>query len=335
MALIARWLFNTNSDDSGNGYSFTTNGTLNRNGFMAFDGATYADVNGLTQLPDTCTIRLVIRPTDMSGNYAWVALNATTPDNIFQIGMWWPDFNVLLANESWHPGSPSAYLAVGKQSVIVVVFEAQTSGTLCRLYIDAVYIGSYTFSGKFSSSATGRKAFTIGQEWDGSSRSDYFKGEMYLVDIYDTAFTEQEAIASCSFSASPVAKEMASRTFSNNESREDAWPGETSTKESTGKTHKNQFPIIDVSTTLTPPVRTDLGFIEGIVTRKQVIASGKTVVCLDDRFNLVAKTVTNAAGYYRFDMLSIDRLYAIHAYDNQSYQYAPVGADRRKPEAYA
>ena len=48
----------------------------------------------------------------------------------------------------------------------------------------------------------------------------------------------------------------------------------------------------------------------------------------------VAETFSDAFGNYRFDGLMLGRYYTVIAQDNDSYQYAPVSADRRKPEAY-
>lgn len=122
--------------------------------------------------------------------------------------------------------------------------------------------------------------------------------------------------------------------WANNETREQAWPGENSIKETPAQSPEKICPITSVSALSAPPSRKDFGFISGIVTRKSVPAAGKHVICLDERFNLVAETISAGNGYYRFDNLLINKLYTIHAYDNEIYQYAPVGADRRMPEAY-
>ncbi len=83
-----------------------------------------------------------------------------------------------------------------------------------------------------------------------------------------------------------------------------------------------------------PPIRSELGFIRGVITRKGQIAAGQHVVCLNSRFNLVAETISAADGSYRFDSLSIYDTYIVLAQDNWDFKYAPVGADRRTPEAY-
>lgn len=84
-----------------------------------------------------------------------------------------------------------------------------------------------------------------------------------------------------------------------------------------------------------PPLRSELGFIRGSVTRKGNIAVGQHLVCLNSRFNLVAETVSAADGSYRFDSLSMYDTYIVIAQDNFDFKYAPVGADRRTPEAYS
>lgn len=84
-----------------------------------------------------------------------------------------------------------------------------------------------------------------------------------------------------------------------------------------------------------PPLRAELGFIRGVITRKGQIAAGQHVVCLNSRFNLIAETVSAADGSYRFDSLSLYDTYIVIAQDNWDFKYAPVGADRRTPEAYS
>ena len=122
--------------------------------------------------------------------------------------------------------------------------------------------------------------------------------------------------------------------WANPETREQAWPGEYSVKETLAQLPEKAFPVLAVSALSAPPSRSDLGYIAGVITRKGVVAPNKHVICLDARFNLVAETTSAENGYYRFDNLPINGLCAIHAYDNETYQYAPVGADRRTPEAY-
>jgi len=91
----------------------------------------------------------------------------------------------------------------------------------------------------------------------------------------------------------------------------------------------NLVPHFDV-----PPSRASLGYIAGVITRQQVPAVGQRVLCLDKSWNLVAETRSGAGGAYRFDGLNRNEQYTILAQDNWTFTYAPVGADRRTPEAY-
>lgn len=99
--------------------------------------------------------------------------------------------------------------------------------------------------------------------------------------------------------------------------------------------HIKAFKHIMQSDSLRVPLRSELGFIRGVITRKGQIAAGQHVVCLNSRFNLVAETISAADGSYRFDSLSIYDTYIVIAQDNWDFKYAPVGADRRTPEAYS
>lgn len=135
--------------------------------------------------------------------------------------------------------------------------------------------------------------------------------------------------------AADVAKNLSALSFdwANSITKEQAWPG-TLHYDQLEHNSLNLCPIVLPNHLLSPPLSSELGFIRGTVTRKGAIAAGKHVICLDARFNLIAETISTENGYYRFDNLLINGLYTIHAYDNETYQYAPVGADRRTPEAY-
>lgn len=78
-----------------------------------------------------------------------------------------------------------------------------------------------------------------------------------------------------------------------------------------------------------------LGYISGVVTEKGVIARGRRVVLLSSDWAFVAETRSDDQGKYQFDGLLLGRFYTVIAQDNDDYKYAPVGADRRTPEAYS
>ena len=122
--------------------------------------------------------------------------------------------------------------------------------------------------------------------------------------------------------------------FANPESKSQAWPGEINAVNIKANI-VSVFMISTLPSISMPPKRSDLGFIRGVVTRKGQIAAGQHVACMNSRFNLVAETISAADGSYRFDSLSIYDTYIVIAQDNWDFKYAPVGADRRTPEAYS
>ncbi len=165
-----------------------------------------------------------------------------------------------------------------------------------------------------------------------------FDGYISHVAIFNRELTAAEIIARKNLFQSSINKKIAAQqtpVWANHETRLQAWPGENNYKALGSQTAKKSYGVNTAATLNSPPLRKDFGFIEGVITRKTVPAVGQHVICLDDRFNLVAETLSGAGGYYRFDSLPINGLYAIHAYDNNEYKYAPVGADRRTPEAYS
>lgn len=164
-----------------------------------------------------------------------------------------------------------------------------------------------------------------------------FDGYISHVAIYNRELTASEKLARKNLFQSSINKKIAYQqtpVWANKESRIQAWPGENSCKQTASQSAKKAYGITTAAMLNAPPLRKDFGFIEGVITRKTAPAVGQHVICLDDKFNLVTETLSGAGGYYRFDSLPINGLYAIHAYDNNEYKYAPVGADRRTPEAY-
>lgn len=173
-----------------------------------------------------------------------------------------------------------------------------------------------------------------GYYYNGTTRGNCIIGD---VAIYANKMSPEKLAARQNYKIGPANTCILrgqSPVWANKETQTQAWPGENSCKQ-TSQTAKKVYGVTAVSMLTTPPLRKDLGFIEGVITRKTAPAVGQHVICLDERFNLVAETLSGAGGHYRFDSLPINGLYAIHAYDNNEYKYAPVGADRRTPEAYS
>lgn len=127
---------------------------------------------------------------------------------------------------------------------------------------------------------------------------------------------------------------LGSPKWANAETQAQAFPGQNHWAPLAANPPELAAPISQVPHLTTPPTRAELGYIAGVVTVKQVPAPGRTVRCLDPTMTLVAETVSDAGGHYRFDNLLRNRRYLILAQDTWEFNYAPVGADRRTPEAY-
>jgi len=123
-------------------------------------------------------------------------------------------------------------------------------------------------------------------------------------------------------------------SWGNAETQDHAWPGENHCAGLTANPPELAAPITQLPHFTVPPSRAELGYIAGVVTVRQVVAPGRVVRCFNPSMQLVGETVTDEAGNYRFDNLLRNRLYLILAQDTWEFNYAPVGADRRTPEAY-
>lgn len=122
-------------------------------------------------------------------------------------------------------------------------------------------------------------------------------------------------------------------TWANQETREQAWPGEIAVKPATKQVPallwRATEPVLPVDAKLT------LGFIRGVTSLHGAPQVNKRVVCFDKSMLPVAECNTDASGEFRFDLLWKHRLYTIMAMDSGSFTYSPAAADRRQPESYS
>lgn len=113
-------------------------------------------------------------------------------------------------------------------------------------------------------------------------------------------------------------------TFSNREPKQTAFVGNVKPVQLDAGWNTLRYPVHPLQT----------GFIKGTITARGAIAPNRNVFAHDDTGCYVADTISDAQGKYQFDGLLLNRWYTITAHDNDEYKYAPVGADRRTPEAY-
>lgn len=153
--------------------------------------------------------------------------------------------------------------------------------------------------------------------------------------VYSGPFTPPApgSMSSYVYPAINIQQEASLSAWSNEETQEQAWPGETVTMQAEDGTFS---PIrIFIGNGIDMPALADYGYIEGKITRRGDVAASHIVACFDSGFNLIDTVKSGAAGDYRFDNLPLLANYMIVAMDNSTYTYNPAAADRRTPRAYS
>ena len=225
-------------------------------------------------------------------------------------------------------------LSVGSHH-FVLQFDSGSNVTLA--YIDGVLAGGMTVPFDVFLQLANTYLVLGAFYYNGGTR-----GACQLSDvaIYNRMLSSEEIAQRQSFTISNVAPDIKRITapapcWAAPFTQAQAWPGENHWSECQHSSPTMAVPITQVPHLASPPGRPELGYIAGVVTVKNVPAVGRLVRCFDPSMMLVAETSSAADGSYRFDNLLRNRLYLILAQDNDSFDYSPASADRRKPEAYA
>jgi hypothetical protein len=190
--LIGFWKFDegyggTSFDFSGHGNHATLGGNPQwvegvSNNALDLGGSDYVVIDGVVD---------DITTTDITLN-AWIKTTQTSEGNIFTCNdsasehpfMFGIDSGNLYVNEVNDVGDFPPAVNDGQWHMVTYVRD----GTRGYIYIDAVQAGTYNAG--FSLDTATR--WSIGQEWDGTTPSDFFVGTVDDVRFYNTALTQAE-----------------------------------------------------------------------------------------------------------------------------------------------
>jgi subtilisin family serine protease len=153
---------------------------------LEFDGSNDCVDTADFDLPDDFSVAMWLNPSSTDNGQCFIGKNADSPDNIFVLGFWNGGYSVYIREEHYYSGVKTT----GWQHVAVVVKKASSSSSDVTVYKDGVVLWSHTLNA-VGGNMLG-KPWTIGQEWDGSSRTDFFGGVIDDVRIYNRALTEEE-----------------------------------------------------------------------------------------------------------------------------------------------
>ena len=136
-------------------------------------------------LPDSFSLTLWANPYRISSGQCLIGKHTGKGLNLFLLGIGDGGYAVTLRSTQ-HTLGPAT---TGWQHLGVVVEEAD-SGSIVTLYKNGNMLSSQTYPDLVGDLSG--KAWTMGQEWDGDVRSDFFQGQICDVRIYRKALTQNE-----------------------------------------------------------------------------------------------------------------------------------------------
>lgn len=351
--LIAHWDFDGPTDKSGNGHTLVHgSGGVSFERPLALYGASphYLEAPTLLALPNSFSLAIDLILHSRADNQALLALNLGSYENAMVIGIYSGALDRRIRTTTAQNYSVSN-LPLGTRFQLVLTFQALTSTTAQKLYVNGVEIPSaaYTHSELLNTDATA-KAFSIGQEWDSAARTDFFNATLYEVKVYNGVLTALEA---AEFSAGKedvtVFLQPVTTIPANEEPRSQFEPQDVEWRGSPGAVYAGPMPAAAVTTDplcqgqdlawVRDGIQNVLqGYIESTVT---IDGEGvrRRVLCLDQAGNLIGETYSRASdGKYRFDLLWLNRRYMLVAQDDPAFgpaDYNAVAADYQLPTPYA
>ncbi|MEZ5302654.1 MAG: choice-of-anchor D domain-containing protein [Verrucomicrobiales bacterium] len=171
-------------DDSGHGRHGSTSGLAAPSAGYAyghfgsglrFDGIDdWVDFTAFP-VPDSFSISLWVNPHSTANGQVFVGKNSASGDNELLFGIYAGGYHVNFDGQQATQGTP----ATGWQHlVLTALYLSGSDETRVRIYRDGTQIFDFNFSGRLPASHGSSRPWTLGNEWDGGSRSDFLDGDI-------------------------------------------------------------------------------------------------------------------------------------------------------------
>ena len=142
-------------------------------------------------VPESFSVSMWIKPVDLTSSQCMIGKHDKNGGNIFLVGMWNNKFEVDLRSGSYLYDMSGGKIKAGEyQHILVTVNKINISKTSINVYCNGTSLGAQTVNDVIGN--TTGKGWTIGQDWDGSTESDYYNGEIDEVKIIKKALSESE-----------------------------------------------------------------------------------------------------------------------------------------------
>ena len=178
-------------DNSSNRNDSTNfNARMNQNGI--FKNSCDLSHNGYIDLSDfrfspNFTLSLWVNIKSVKNGQCFIGKHKANGDNLFLFGIWDGGYNVDIGDQHHAGGKPYT----GWQHLILTS-HVQNNGTFITVYHNGQELWSKLFSNKYGD--TKGKTWTIGQDWDGQNRSDFFYGEIDEVALFKRVLSRNEIL---------------------------------------------------------------------------------------------------------------------------------------------
>jgi CSLREA domain-containing protein len=153
---------------------------------LSFDGdGDYADTGKTFDIDSDFTITAWIYPYSFAANNI-VGKHTSGGDNQVLVGLYGGAYHVRIFGATLNVTD-----TVNGWQHIAVTGEETATGTVVKIYRDGLLLHSEELAAKVGA-VGGGKAWTIGQDWDGDTRTDFFMGNIGEVRIYNGVLSQAE-----------------------------------------------------------------------------------------------------------------------------------------------
>ena len=204
--LVAHWsmddIYGTHIYDiSGNNHHAIKNNAVvgsngipaspNRINYRSIDlrgGNYYADADAF-DIANDFSIAMWVYVNNTTANQAIIGKHTSSGINQLLIGIYSGNYSVTIHGNSHTVGTPT----LGWQHLLVTGRKITTNQTRVTLYRDGIMLWQQDFTTEVGD-ISGGKGWTIGQDWDGSTRTDYFNGMIDDIRIYNQELLGLETV---------------------------------------------------------------------------------------------------------------------------------------------
>jgi formylglycine-generating enzyme required for sulfatase activity len=197
--LVGWWKFDKGSGTTAYDSAGDNHGTISGaqwttgqiDGALSFDGVSdYVDLTDF-DLPENFAVCLWVNPTTTADDQCFIAKNTSEGDNIFLFGFWSGGHHVRVRSDVHIEGTKTK----GWQQLVVVAEQIDSTHTNISVYRNSKILWTHILNDVVGDMSG--KAWTIAQEWDAGSRTDFFNGLIDDVRIYDRALSVEEILQLC------------------------------------------------------------------------------------------------------------------------------------------